>query len=316
MSTLPAAFAQIQLSADLANQMIGNIAEVSDSFGEGFNRISFGGRDFHLHVGGAETIYHKKQMEVSLVGSAANDHRIFYKESYDPKAEGVKPTCWSSDGVSPDADVEQKQAAKCAECPMNEKGSGGMGGRACSRKRRVVLILEEDSEKKLFSTDLSGSSIYADRENKLGLFNWKDTVKQINTMVRAHQGLIPANFLLQMSFTNDTVPIVQFSFKDQVNGGDSIRPASQATVNAAVEAWSSGEVQRLLELQVSSNDDAEPVQQALQPEPEQPAQQLQPQLQPQAQPQPEPQPAPQPVQQPVQQQPMSDSPEDDDLLAL
>ena len=314
MSTLPAAFAQIQLPADLANQMIGNIAEVSDSFGEGFNRISFGGRDFHLHVGGAETIYHKKQMDVSLVGSAPNDHRIFYKESYDPKAEGVKPTCWSSDGISPDADVEQKQAAKCAECPMNEKGSGGMGGRACSRKRRVVFILEEDSEKKLFSTDLSGSSIYADRENKLGLFNWKDTVKQINTMVRAHQGLIPANFLLQMSFTNDTVPIVQFSFKDQVNGGDNIRPASQATVNAAVEAWNSGEVQRLLELQVSSKDDAEPVQQV--------AQQTAPQVQPQQvaqQPAPQAQPQPvqaQPVQEPVQPQPMSDSPEDDDLLAL
>lgn len=264
MSNELAQFNMPSLPANIASQMLGNLTTSSDSFGDGFNRLSFGGRTFHLKSGSTETEWETRTIDVALVASAATDSRVFYREAYDPKATDVTPTCWSTDSVTPDASVDNKQSDKCETCPMNEKGSGANDTRACARRRRVVFIIEEDSERKLYTTDLSGSSVYAPRENKLGLFNWKDTVKQINTMVRASPGIIPTNFLLQMSFTNDSVPIVQFSFKDQRPGApaQNIRPSSMKTVQAAIDAWESGEAKRLIDAPVATgtavSDDPRP----------------------------------------------------------
>lgn len=256
MSNQLAQFNIPALPANIAAQMLGNLNNSDDSFGDGFSRLSFGGRTFHLKSGSSDIEWETRTIDVALVASALNDSRVFYKEAYDAKATDSTPTCWATDGVAPDASVVEKQSDKCDTCPMNEKGSGANDSRACSRRRRVVLIVEEDSEKKLFTADLTGSSIYAHRENKLGLFNWKDTIKQINTMVRAHPGIIPTNFLLQMSFTNDTVPIVQFSFKDQRPGSSAqaVRASSMETVNAAIAAWESGEAKRLIESPVARGD--------------------------------------------------------------
>lgn len=242
------------LPTNIASQMLGNLTTSSDSFGDGFNRLSFGGRTFHLKSGSTETEWETRTIDVALVASAATDSRVFYREAYDAKATDVTPTCWSTDSVAPDASVDEKQSDKCDKCPMNEKGSGANDTRACSRRRRVVFIIEEDTERKLYTTDLSGSSVYAPRENKLGLFNWKDTVKQINTMARATPGIIPTNFLLQMSFTNDSVPIVQFSFRDQRPGGSAqpVRASSMETVQAAINAWESGEAKRLIDAPVAT----------------------------------------------------------------
>ena len=242
------------LPANIASMMVGNLVTSSDSFGDGFNRLSFGGRTFHLKSGSTETEWETRTIDVSLVASAPTDSRVFYKETYDAKATDITPTCWATDGNKPDASVDEKQSESCDTCPMNEKGSGANDTRACSRRRRVVFIIEEDTERKLYTTDLSGSSVYAPRENKLGLFNWKDTIKQINTMIRATPGIIPTNFLLQMSFTNDSVPIVQFSFKDQRPGGSAaaVRPSSMKTVQAAIDAWDSGEAKRLVDAPVAT----------------------------------------------------------------
>lgn len=255
------------LPANIASQMLGNISTSSDSFGDGFNRLSFGGRTFHLKSGSTEIEWETRTIDVALVASAATDSRVFYREAYDAKATDVTPTCWSTDSVAPDPSVDEKQSVKCESCPMNEKGSGANDTRACSRRRRVVFIIEDDSERKLYTTDLSGSSVYAPRENKLGLFNWKDTIKQINTMVRQTPGIIPTNFLLQMSFTNDSVPIVQFSFKDQRPGAaaQNVRPSSMQTVQAAIDAWESGEAKRLIDAPVATgtatSDDPRPTSQ-------------------------------------------------------
>lgn len=246
------------LPANIASMMMGNLTASSDSFGDGFNRISFGGRTFHLKSGSAETEWETRTIDVSLVASAPNDSRVFYREAYDAKANEVTPTCWATDGVEPDATVPtaDKQSDTCDTCPQNVKGSGQGDSRACSRRRRVVLIVEDDADRKLYTADISASSIYAPRETKLGLFNWKDCVKQINTMVRNTPGIIPTNFLLQMSFTNDTVPIVQFSFRDQRagEGAPQVRASSMQTVNAAVAAWESGEAKRLIEMPVATGE--------------------------------------------------------------
>lgn len=254
MSNQVAQFNMPTLPANIASQMLGNLSTSSDSFGDGFNRLSFGGRTFHLKSGSAETEWETRTIDVSLVASAPNDSRVFYREAYDAKATDATPTCWATDGVAPDATVDEKQSDTCDTCPMNEKGSGQGDSRACSRRRRVVFIIEEDTDRKLFTADISASSIYAPREAKVGLFNWKDTVKQINTMVRGTPGIIPANFLLQMSFTNDTVPIVQFSFRDQRAGEGSpqVRASSMPTVESAIAAWESGEAKRLIEMPVAT----------------------------------------------------------------
>lgn len=73
--------------------------------------------------------------------------RVFYAKSYvEGNDEGTKPTCFSHDGVHPDASVEEPQANNCATCPhaawgtkMSPDGSGGKGT-ACTVNTRLAVI--------------------------------------------------------------------------------------------------------------------------------------------------------------------------------
>lgn len=243
------------LPASILDKIGSNLDDMAGSFGGGLNFITYGGREFHLKMGGAETSHPSRTLDFVLVAGAKNDHRVFYRGTYEA-GKDVLPTCWSSDDVTPDANVppQQRGSDKCETCPFNAKDSHQSGkGRACTRKRRAVVMLPDDTEQRLFLTDVSALSIYGERNTQAGYLNWQQVTKQLATYRSQDKRLVPFVFVLQMSFTQDTVPVTQFSFVDQVTRSN-IRMAPQQIIEAAGKAWESGEVERLLSLEIGKAD--------------------------------------------------------------
>lgn len=78
---------------------------------------------------------------------ANHKSRVFYAKSYsEGDSEGAKPTCFSHDGIRPDATVETPQATSCAACPnavwgskVSTDGQGGKGT-ACAVNTRLAVM--------------------------------------------------------------------------------------------------------------------------------------------------------------------------------
>lgn len=88
-------------------------------------------------------------IEVVIVKAATPISKIYYKSGY-VDGSNAAPDCWSANGVTPDASVQSKVCATCAECPMNAWGSrtteSGKPGKACSDSRRVSIVPLGDLE--------------------------------------------------------------------------------------------------------------------------------------------------------------------------
>lgn len=86
--------------------------------------------------------------------------RTFYKEKFDPKKEATLPDCWSNLGDRPEAAAPNPQASNCADCPMNIKGSGENGGRACKFQRRISVLVEGDSSGEVYQFNVPAKSLF------------------------------------------------------------------------------------------------------------------------------------------------------------
>jgi hypothetical protein len=69
--------------------------------------------------------------------------KLYYKGAYEEGSSDA-PTCFSLDGVKPDASSENVQCTSCAACPHNVWGSKitpqGTKTKACSDSRRVAVV--------------------------------------------------------------------------------------------------------------------------------------------------------------------------------
>lgn len=82
-------------------------------------------------------------MRVVVLDYAKRRGRALYEGAYDPAKPGT-PSCWSDDGVTPNASVKEPQHAKCDGCPMAVKGSkvteNGKAVTACSQHRMLAVV--------------------------------------------------------------------------------------------------------------------------------------------------------------------------------
>lgn len=117
--------------------------------------LTFRGKTWRLRQGGEETILTTttqdgEKMPAPVVKIIVLDmnqkrSRMFYARGYE-EGKNQSPTCWSSDGERPDADVPatQKCAATCGSCPNSVKGSkitdNGKETTACSPMKRLAVI--------------------------------------------------------------------------------------------------------------------------------------------------------------------------------
>jgi hypothetical protein len=95
----------------------------------------------------------RNSIEVVIIKASPAISKIFYKNGY-VDGSTAAPDCWSANGVNPDASVQQKQNATCADCAMNAWGSrvteAGKQGKQCSDSRRIAIIPIADLENEMF----------------------------------------------------------------------------------------------------------------------------------------------------------------------
>lgn len=136
-------------------------AHLADVFGgEGniasrisINQLSYRGKVWRRVVDGEETQLTRKSPEgdtepVPIVAVIVLDHnkkrsRAFYAGNFE-EGKNVAPTCYSGDGVTPDADVKEPCAKTCATCPNAVKGSkiteSGKQSTLCAPFKRVAVV--------------------------------------------------------------------------------------------------------------------------------------------------------------------------------
>lgn len=116
----------------------------------GFPVVSIKGKVFHIARGDERTLVTKpgeddepaSSLEIVIVGVNPNKSKIYYTGGY---VEGStdKPTCYSSDGVTPAADSATPQSKKCATCAHNVWGSkiteSGKKTKACTDSMRLAV---------------------------------------------------------------------------------------------------------------------------------------------------------------------------------
>lgn len=131
-----------QMFGDSAKDLVGNSAS-------GFPVISIKGKVFHINRGQERTLITKPgeddpaaSIEVVVLRANPNRSKVFYPSGYTEGAAD-KPTCYSNNGIEPEADAAAPQSKKCATCAHNQWGSriteNGAKGKACSDSRRIAI---------------------------------------------------------------------------------------------------------------------------------------------------------------------------------
>lgn len=241
------------MGGDALAQMMGSFDSAQDSLGgTSAATMSFKGRSFYVKSGGAAVELPSRQIDVYIVGMRDKDHVSFFGTEYGDGQEIDPSQVLTRDMKPTDPKSKEWEANK----PAGEEHY-----KSRTRKRRVVLLLDGDQEQKLVVADLGELSVYGPRDTNMGLFNLVQLSKQFASMRKHNPQIMPFMFRLQMSFTSDSVPVVQFSFQDQLrkDPANPFRVAPDHVVQRAVEAWNKGEVQELLDLWISK-DGAAPAQ--------------------------------------------------------
>jgi hypothetical protein len=131
--------------------------ELAGGVTAGFPIISYRGKVWRVRKGGEEVSYLDQNgdpiqsIELVLVKSNKMPSKTYYKSKF-KEGDNSPPTCWSSDGIKPDAGVKEPQHAACATCPHNQWGSriseDGKKGRACSDVRRMAVVFADELRRK------------------------------------------------------------------------------------------------------------------------------------------------------------------------
>jgi hypothetical protein len=127
-------------------------------------RISIKGGVFRLMADGKEiTSIDDRHLDVVIVNAAPKISRTFYAGQY-VEGETKGPDCWSANGDTPDASIEEPQASDCASCPMNVKGSGQGESKACRFSQRLAVVLANDVQGDVMQLTLAATSIFGKEE--------------------------------------------------------------------------------------------------------------------------------------------------------
>lgn len=118
--------------------------------GPSFPKISIRAGRYRLVEDGVETPV-GITLDVIVVGVNPRTSKVFYAKAYDQSAEGLRPDCFSNDGITPDASVTAPVAKGCAGCPNNVLGSkvlpSGAKSKMCGDQRHMAVIAAADPSK-------------------------------------------------------------------------------------------------------------------------------------------------------------------------
>ena len=128
---------------------------LADGIGQSYGIIGYKGKVWTLRYRGENYTFTRPDdgspsafLDCIVLRSASYRSKSFYKDGYQEGVSGLRPTCASLNGVTPDADAPEPQASACSLCPRNEfkQNANGRKGKDCSDyKRLAVLILPSQS---------------------------------------------------------------------------------------------------------------------------------------------------------------------------
>ena len=118
----------------------------------GFPVISIKGKVFHIRRGDDVELVVKpgteddpepaSRLQLVILRSNKGVARTYYEDAY-VEGSDDPPTCYSNDGVRPEADSEDRQSKMCATCPNAQWGSrmteSGKKGKACGEVKRLAV---------------------------------------------------------------------------------------------------------------------------------------------------------------------------------
>lgn len=202
-------------------------------------RISLKGGKFRMFVDGEQVSVSKSDTMNVVVVNAASISRTYYEGTYDPNNTAA-PACWSLDTKSPAPDVpaDQRKASRCADCPMNIKGSGQGDSRACRFNQRLAITLEGKPDE-VYQLQLPATSIFGEAKNgNMGMQAYAKFLNAHNTPIIA--------VITEMRFDeNSETPKLFFK---------PVRPLTEDELRTAVEMKDSEEAIKAITLTVSQTD--------------------------------------------------------------
>lgn len=211
-------------------------------------RISIRGGRFRMIVGGEQVSVRKDDFLNVMVADASGINRTYYEGTYDPE-NPAPPKCWSVDGEkpAPEVDEDDRMAARCADCPMNVKGSGQGNSRACRFSQRLAVLLEGDESETVYQMQVPATSIFgaADGNNM--------PLQAYVKLLTAHD--TPIQAVMTQVFFDENSETPKLFFKPE-------RPLDETELNTVVAAKDSPEAKAAITMTVSQMDNVQPKKQA------------------------------------------------------
>lgn len=227
------------ISGDLMKDLMETNKRLMGGGGGGMPRISIRGGRFRLIEGGEQVSVSKSDTMNMMVLDAASISRTYYEGTYDAE-NPAPPVCWSQDSQTPSPDVpeESRKASRCADCPMNVKGSGQGNSRACRFSQRLAVLLEGDDEK-IYQVQLPATSIFGDgKGSEMGLQAYVKFLHSRSAPIQA--------VMTEMRFDEDS-ETPKLYFKPS-------RALTEEEVKVVLEKREAPEVKEALTLTVSQED--------------------------------------------------------------
>jgi hypothetical protein len=229
------------VNSDLFKSLRDMNKTLSGGVGAAGKRISIKGNKFRLFVDGEQVSVSKEDHLNVVVVNAASISRTYYEGTYDPNNTSA-PTCWSADTRAPAAEVpaEQKKSARCADCPMNVKGSGQGDSRACRFNQRLAITLEGKPEE-VYQMQLPATSLFGDGKNG------KMPMQAYAKFLDAHDTPIIAVMTQMTLDENSETPKLFFK---------PVRPLTEEELHVAVAAKDSEDAIKAITMTVAQTEGA------------------------------------------------------------
>ena len=227
------------VSSDLFKSLQEMNDNLSGGSGGGLPRLSFKGGKFREIVGGEQVNVRKEDWLNVVIVNAAKISRTYYEGSYNPETPSA-PTCWSADTQTPAPEVpeDQRQSARCMDCPQNVKGSGQGESRACRYGQRIAVVLEGKLDK-VYQAQLSAISIFGEaKDGKTPMQAYARFLKSHNT---------PAIAVITQMYFDENSDVPKLFFKP-------VRPLSQEELEQVLKVKDSDDANKAITMTVAQTD--------------------------------------------------------------
>lgn len=234
----PNALPVFQLPSDVLAKVQAQLSQAAANQTTSLPRLSFGGKEFNLTFGGNTVSLDDRVLDVHIVAIDPQFHYAFYEKSYDDSKNSEDkgrilvryPLPTDDFAFTPTAEFAQR-----------------------AYKQRCVVMLANDPEHKLYIMDLGYNSIKKVGNPSMGLLNLSQLITQFDFFNKQNPQVLPFMFTVQMSFTREVQPEIQFSLYDQkAQGNFQARFATPAAIEAMIQALTNGEVDNLMKVEYDS----------------------------------------------------------------